>query len=28
MVILMLLVLGRNSQLPAALALPYVRGQR
>jgi len=28
MVILVLIILGRNSQLPAALGLPYVRGER
>ncbi|MBL09784.1 MAG: ABC transporter permease [Acidiferrobacteraceae bacterium] len=28
MVILMLILLGRNSYLPAALTLPYVRGER
>lgn len=28
MVILVLIILGRNSRLPAALGLPYVRGER
>jgi ABC-type uncharacterized transport system permease subunit len=28
MVILVLVIFGRNSMLPAALGLPYIRGER